>query len=217
MTIIVGNVVFGGPNPTTPGQQVQILVNALTAAGIQVGAYGRLLATRIKSDTPYQYASYAELAQDLTERRDAGAQINAVGDGLEAKAAAAVGAQTGRGGGQLPAWAVPFAVMPAGHQDPNVYARNGAGQRDVTSTPVKPDIWSDGLLGIVGGPAKDKNIQKFTTICHDLVRVCTSHQVRPVVFAAFGSQASVTEAVGIVGAKNTYVQDTKDGDFRPVG
>ncbi|MEW1614712.1 MULTISPECIES: hypothetical protein [unclassified Streptomyces] len=217
MTIIVGGMVFGGPNPSTPGQQIPLLVQALTQAGITVGSYGRILATWIKSADPHTFTSYAELVQKLTQLRAVGAQINQTGDDLENSAAATVGAWPGRGAGQVPTWAADFARIPAGGQDPNVYAANGAGQIALASAPVKPDIWSEHLLGIVGGRAKEVHLAKFTTICHDLVRVCASHGKRPVVFTAFGATDTTTTARAIVGAENTYVQDVTGGPWRPLG
>ncbi|MEW1616625.1 MULTISPECIES: hypothetical protein [unclassified Streptomyces] len=78
--------------------------------------------------------------------------------------------------------------MSPGGQDPNVYAQDGTGQFAAGTTPLKVDIWSEDLLGIVGGPAKDERLEHFTRICNDLVRICASHNKRPVVFTAFGSR-----------------------------
>ncbi|MEU8934367.1 hypothetical protein AB0D30_31340 [Streptomyces sp. NPDC048409] len=216
MPVTVGNTVYGAPG-TDPSAQIKKLVEALKDVGLQVGPFGRILAGWIKSGN-HVYLNYNELAADLSQQHAKGQQINDIGDMLEATAAQYLGAWTGRSGGGVPHWASGFVEFPPGGQDPNVYQRDAVtGGRAAVSTAVKPDIWSEDVLGIVGGPAKDRNLQKFETICHDLVRVSLSHGKRPVVFAALGAVETVTSARDIVGASNTYVQDRVGGGWRPLG
>lgn len=214
MTITVGTTVFGGPNPTTPGQQVKLLVDALTAAGIAVGSYGNILARWIKDVVDHPFADYADLAANVSKAEAVGARRNAVGDRREADACKAVNARLGRGGGPAPAWAAGFYDLPPGGQDPTVWARQADGSRDRRAAPVKVDIWSEDLIGIVGGGAKDGRINDFARVCEELRIVCASHGIRPVVFAGFGANDSRDRAVAAVGPQNTYVQDADGGPWR---
>ncbi|MEU0896705.1 hypothetical protein [Streptomyces massasporeus] len=214
MTITVGATVFGGPNPTTPGQQVKLLVDALIAAGVRLGSYGNILARWIKDVADHPFPDYAALAAALAGAEAVGAQRNAVGDRREADACKVVNAWVGRGGGPAPAWAVGFHDLPPGGQDPTVWARQADGSRNVKAAPVKVDIWAEDLLGIVGGGAKDGRINDFARVCEELRIVCASHGIRPVVFAGFGANDSRDRAVAVVGAQNTYVQDVNDGPWR---
>ncbi|MFQ3559024.1 hypothetical protein QZN11_19780 [Streptomyces gramineus] len=214
MTIIVDTTVFGGPNPTTPGKQVELLVGALRSAGVNVGSYGNILARWVKDPNPHYFVNYEELAMKLSSAEAVGAQRNAVGDMREADACAAVNAWTGRSGLAAPAWAAGFYDVPPGGQDPTVWARQADGTRNRMAAPVKADIWSESLLGIVGGGAKDGRIGDFQRVCGELRIVCDSHRIRPVVFAAFGATDSRGRAAMVVGADNTYVQDVHGGPWR---
>ncbi|MFF7738284.1 hypothetical protein [Streptomyces sp. NPDC007984] len=214
MTITVGATVFGGTNPTTPGQQVKLLVDALTAAGVVLGSYGNILARWIKDAKDHPFPDHVSLAAALSGAEAVGAQRNAVGDRREADACQVVNAWVGRGGRPAPAWADGYHDLPPGGQDPTVWARQADGTRDPRAAPVKVDIWSEDLLGIVGGGAKDNKIMDFGRVCQELQIVCASHGIRPVVFAAFGANDSRDRAVDAVGAQNTFVQDVSDGPWR---
>ncbi|MFJ5646164.1 hypothetical protein [Streptomyces sp. NPDC093223] len=213
MTIIVGTTEFGGSNPTTPGKQIELLLGALRNAGMNPGSHGSLLARWIKDPRPHHFVDYADLVAKLSAAGTVGAQRQAVGDRREADACAAVNAWTGRSGRPAPAWAAGFYTLPPGGQDPTVWARNIDGTPNRIAAPVKVDIWSDSLLGIVGGGAKDGRIGDFQRICGELRIVCESHRIRPVVFAGFGANESRNRAAATIGADNTYVQEVDGGPW----
>ncbi|WP_411120068.1 hypothetical protein [Streptomyces sp. 058-1L] len=216
MTIVVGTVRYE-PAGRDPRVAIEQLVRELKGAGLQAGAFGRHLAKQILDPQPHPYTDYLDLVDRLTEMRVNGASRSQAGDDLEASAAQHLGAWTGRTGG-IPGWAQADARTSPGGQDPVLYAfgavaamKNGT----VNTAPASVDLWSDDVVGIVGGRAKDDNREKYVAACRTLAMVAQSHSKRPVVFAAHGSApASVQVAIDAVGPANTFVQDAPGGPWR---
>ncbi|AWW43343.1 hypothetical protein [Streptomyces cadmiisoli] len=214
MTIVVGTVRYE-PAGKNPRMAIEQLVAALRAAGLGSGAFGRHLSRQILAPTDHLYASYQELVASLTDMQVNGAARQQGGDNTEESAAQHVGAWTGRGNA-WPTWAQADTQLAPGGQDPTLYAQGSGPTKQ--GAPVKVDIWSEHLVGIVGGAAKNDNVEKFINACKTLRKVADSHGKQAVVFAAFGtSQPIVDCAVVAVGAPHTYVQDAPGGPWRPKG
>lgn len=168
----------------------------------QLGQVGKRMGTLLKPSNPKieEFADARAMVVALLSSYAIGAQQQKVGDDLEALAASHIGGGVAKGD-TIPAWAVAFVKNNGNNKDPDLFTND---QR--TGESIKPDVWSDTQVGIVGGAAKAKDLGNFIERATRLSRVCGALRKTALVFAADNTPAQVTEAArGIVGADNVLV------------
>ena len=138
-----------------------------------------------KTVTYGPYADYGALLRDLKARRAAGTSAQEKGKERERNVAVSSGgkiADEGRYGQDVTV-----------HLDPTSHRH------------VKLDTQGDTYYGIVGGPAKAANLDKFVAICRDLKVISEAHHKQPRVYCTRDTPAEVVEAAeAVVGVSNVY-------------
>ena len=165
--------------------QTPTVINHIEAEGEEWDKQlGRTLANFLSRGDHGPYDTYTDLLEDLRGRRGAGLRAQEEGKARERRVAATSGgevADTGRYG-----------------QD-EIKRIHGSARH------VKLDTQGSGYYGIVGGPAKARNLEKFRGICRDLRAVSEQDGKEPRVYCTADTPVSVINAAtAIVGAGNVY-------------
>lgn len=188
-----------------------LLAPVVQGKGSDLKELGRRLSTLLKDQNDHPYLNIDALADDLILVVGYGKARQQKGKDLEESAAVVIGGIIARGN-SIPGWAKPY-VKDNGSQDPDLYSTD-LGNVSLT---VKPDVWSDTAVGIVGGAAKDNNLGNFKGICRQLFDICATYNKQAVVFAHHTTPVEVTDAAaGIVGPANVLIYGAND-QWQPMG
>lgn len=183
------------------GVLAKLLVPVLKGKGRDLKELGGRLGAMIKPTSPLkEFGNLDELADYIISSYDAGKLKQAAGDDLENLAADYLGGSVAKGD-TIPAWAVDVVKNNGNDADPDLYAGPGR-----TGATVKPDVWSDAAVGIVGGAAKADNLPKLNAICGQLALVCDAHNKTPLVFCTGDTPVEVLDTVAEhVGKENVLI------------
>lgn len=189
------------------GDLIKLLTPELVSRGRSLKELGRRLGQMVKpGSAAASFAGISDLADHLIKTYDSGVSRQARGDELENLAAQYIGGSMAKGD-TIPDWAVPFVKNNGNDRDPDLYE---TAQKDTALT-IKPDVWSDSVVGIVGGAAKDGNLGKFKGICGQLNDLCQIHGKTPMVFADGATPQRVIDAAKeAVGGANVLVLQADD-------
>jgi hypothetical protein len=176
------------------GDKIKAVVEVMRSDGVTTSA-GKVLKNWLSSGSHGPFATSADLRDALEKRSNKGAEINKLGKEREESVA------TGLGGS--------VAAVGKYGQDEVVYLDPSSTRTNHRH--VKLDVKNDTVYGIVGGAAKANNLEKFASICRDLLVISEAHGKTAQVFCASNTPDSVIEtAIGIVGEGNVINTQTNE-------
>ena len=174
---------------SAPSETPAVIAAIKEEGGAWEAELGGTLAKMISKNDYGPYTDHLALLEAIKSTRGAGKNAQAVGKQREDSVAEATGASvaaTGKYG-----------------QDETVHLHG-------SDRHIKLDVNGNGIYGIVGGPAKAANLEKFRGICRDLAAISAQDQKTPQVFCSHDTPLEVVHAaMDIVGPENVIDIKTK--------